>query len=253
MNNFFFLKTPFSYIYKNASNQSEVISQILYGEKFKILFKNKHWIKIRTSFDKYTGYIKNKDYVEKFKPTHKIYKLKATVFKKTFKKMNKTKNFLSFASKISTIQEYKGFVSYEENKWIKKDDIKKITHIEKNYIKIFKIFLKIKYIWGGKSYIGIDCSALLQLFFFYNKIFYPRDTKDQIKYLKKSIKIKVFKKGDIIFWKGHVAICINSKKLIHAFGPRKKVVIMSIKKTIFEIKNNSKLNVMRIKNINDYY
>ena len=39
-------------------------------------------------------------------------------------------------------------------------------------------------------------------------------------------------KKKIIFWKGHVAICINKKLLIHAYGPRKKVVIMNIKKTI---------------------
>ena len=44
--------------------------------------------------------------------------------------------------------------------------------------------------------------------------------------------IEKFKKGDVIFWKGHVAICINAKKLIHAYGPEKKVLIMPIKKTI---------------------
>ena len=99
---------------------------------------------------------------------------------------------------------------------------------------------------------GIDCSAILQLIFFYNGKFYPRDTKDQVKYLNKNIKRENFKKGDIIFWKGHVAICINNKKLIHAFGPRKKVIIMDIKKTINEIKNNSKLSIISRKNINDY-
>ena len=41
-------------------------------------------------------------------------------------------------------------------------------------------------LWGGKTYKGIDCSAILQLFFYYNNKFYPRDTKDQIKYSKKN-------------------------------------------------------------------
>jgi uncharacterized protein YgiM (DUF1202 family) len=63
-NNFFF-KKQFSNIYKKASKNSEVTSQILYGEKFKILSKNKEWVKIKSSFDNYTGYIKNKDYVGK--------------------------------------------------------------------------------------------------------------------------------------------------------------------------------------------
>jgi len=61
-----------------------------------------------------------------------------------------------------------------------------------------------------------------------------------------------FKKGTLIFWKGHIAICINKKSLIHAYGPRKKVIIMDIKKTINEIKNNSNLIITRIKKINAF-
>ena len=52
--------------------------------------------------------------------------------------------------------------------------------------------------------------------------------------------------GDIIFWKGHVAICINSKELIHAYGPRKKVLVMPIKKTIKIIKDTANLEVKKI-------
>ena len=115
-------------------------------------------------------------------------------------------------------------------------------------LKIFKLFLGTKYVWGGKNYKGIDCSAILQLYFYYNKKFYPRDTKNQIKYSKK-IKRKKFKKGDIIFWKGHVAICINSKKLIHAYGPKKKVLIMPINNTIKRIKKTTSLLVKKISNI----
>ena len=80
-------------------------------------------------------------------------------------------------------------------------------------MKVLKLFLKTKYVWGGKTYKGIDCSAILQLFYYYNNKFYPRDTKDQIKYSKSNIKTKKFKKGDVIFWKGHVAICIKFKKI----------------------------------------
>ena len=253
MKNNFFIKNRLKNIYEKSSKKSPISSQIIYGERFKIISKNKNWLKIKTSFDNYIGYVNNIIYIKKFKPTHKIYTLKTKIFKKPiYKKSYETNLFLTFASKISIIRQYNGFVEYEKNRWIKKKDVKKITSVEKNYLKILKLFLKTQYLWGGKSYQGIDCSAILQLIFFYNGKFYPRDTKDQIKYSIKNIKRKNFKKGDIIFWKGHVAICINSKQLIHAFGPRKKVILMNIQKTIIEIRNNSKLNIICKKNINDF-
>ena len=246
MKNNYFYKKPLSNIYKKPNVVSEVTSQILYGQKFKIISKNKSWIKIKVLFDNYTGYIKNEDYTKDHQPTHKIFTLKANIYNK---QKNKTKNFLPFASRISMIHENKKFIEFEKNKWIKKSDIKKINHIEKDYLKVLKMFLKIKYLWGGKTYKGIDCSAILQLFFYYNNKFYPRDTKDQIKYSSKKIKSEIFTKGDLIFWKGHVAICINSKKLIHAYGPEKKVLIMPIMETINRIEKTAKLIVKKISTI----
>ena len=62
------------------------------------------------------------------------------------------------------------------------------------------------------------------------------------------MKIK-FKTGDLIYWKGHVALCINSKSLIHAYGPKKKVLIMPIYKTIKLIYKTAKLKVLKVYSI----
>ena len=246
MKNNFFFKKPFSNIYKKASKKSEVTSQILYGEKFKILSKNKEWIKIKSTFDNYIGYIENKDYIKKLSVNYKVFSLKAQVFTKLKKK---NKNFLPFGSRIQVISENKNYVEFEKNRWLKKKDIKKINHKEKNFSKIFHLFLKTKYVWGGKTFKGIDCSALLQIFNYYNETFYPRDTVDQIRYSKKKKITKNFKKGDIVFWKGHVAMCLNSKELIHAYGPEKKVLIMPIFQTIKRIEKTAKLKVKKISSV----
>ena len=243
MKNNYFFKKKFSNIYKKASKKSEVTSQIIYGEKFNILSKSKKWIKIKSLFDNYIGYIDNKDYVAKHNPKYKIYSLKANIYNKNNKKI---KTFLPFGSQIEEINTKKNYIEFEKNKWIKKKDIKIISHKEKKINKIFKLFLNTKYVWGGKTFKGIDCSALLQMFNYYNSSYYPRDTKDQIKYSKKIFKKNIFKKGDIIFWKGHVAMCINSKKLIHAYGPEKKVLIMPILQTIKRIDKTAKLKVKKI-------
>ncbi len=195
MKNNYFLKKQFSNIYKKASKNSEVTSQIIYGEKFKILSKNKKWIKIKTLFDNYIGYIENKDYVDKHFPKYKVYSLKARISNKFNKK---TKNFLPFGSKINLINENKNHIEFEKNKWLKKSDLKKIDHKENNFNKIFKLFLKTKYVWGGKTYKGIDCSALLQMFNYYNVSYYPRTQKIRLNIQRKKLK-KTFLKKEISF------------------------------------------------------
>ena len=224
---------------------------MIYGEKFKIIKKRNNWLKIKTSYDNYTGYIKNKKFLIKSNPTFKIYSLKSEIFKKINGKFRKTNKFLYFASRISKIDENKEFLKFEKNKWVKKKDLKKINHIERNYNKIFKSFLNSKYLWGGKTADGIDCSSLIQIYFYYNKIFFPRDTKDQIKFCKKKNK-KRFLKGDVIFWKGHVGICLNQSKFIHAYGPRKKVLVMPINYSIRLIEKTAKLVVKKICNIQNF-
>ena len=89
----------------------------------------------------------------------------------------------------------------------------------------------------------------MQLPFNFNNKFCPRDTKDQIRYFKKRIKIENIKKNDLIFWKGHVAIATSKHTLIHAYGPKKKTLIMPIKKTIDRIYKTTNLKVIGIRRI----
>ena len=243
---------PLINIYEKPKQYSKLSSQMLYGEKFKILENKGHWLKIKTNYDNYTGYIRKKKFlIKEFVPTFKVSSKKTEIFTKRNKKLIKTNRFLFFASRIKKIEENKNFIEFEKNKWIKKKHLKKIKFFENNSNKIFKLFLNSKYLWGGKTSDGIDCSSLIQVYFFYNGVFFPRDTKDQIKYCKKKIK-KKFIKGDIIFWKGHVGACLNQIKFIHAYGPRKKVFIMPTNETIQHIKKTAKLIVKKISNIKTY-
>ena len=128
----------------------------------------------------------------------------------------------------------------------------KINVITKDPFHNIKKFINVKYKWGGKHFSGIDCSGLIQLFFNYNNKFCPRDAKDQIKYFKKKIKLRNIKKNDLIFWKGHVAVVISKNRLIHAYGPFKKVVVMPIKKTIDKIYKTAHLKMIGISRVGRY-
>ena len=138
------------------------------------------------------------------------------------------------------------FIKFKKNNWVKKKDLKLINFNEKNISKILKLFLNTKYLWGGKTSEGIDCSALIQIYFYFNNIFFPRDTKDQTRFLKKNKNHKLYKKNNLMYWKGHVGFVLNKNLLIHAYGPKKKVVIMKINKTIKEIKKNTNLDLKLI-------
>lgn len=243
------MKINSSYInvYKKNNKKSEVVTQLLYGDRFKKIKKIGPWLKIKNDKDKYIGYIKNKKYLPNKQNTHKVSCLAANLYSSPEKKY-KIKNKLSFESKITVIFKKNNFYKFE-NLWIKKNDLEKINFISKDPFRNIKKFLNVKYKWGGKHFTGIDCSALVQLFLNYNNRFCPRDSGDQKKYFKKKIKLKNIKKNDLIFWTGHVAIAISKNKLIHAYGPFKKIVVMEINKTIDKIYKSANLKITGIRRI----
>ena len=240
-------KFPVLNVYKKKTKKSSVVTQLLYGDTFKKLEQKGSWIRIKNDSDNYKGYIKNKKFNLNHKNTHKVYILHANLYSKPNEK-SKIKKKLSFGSKVKITQQRGKFLGFDKF-WIKKNSLKKINFKTKNYFKDINKFINVKYKWGGKHFAGIDCSGLIQLFLNFNNKFCPRDTKDQIKYFKKKIKLYNIKKNDLIFWKGHVAIVLSKNKLLHAYGPLKKVVIMPIKKTIDRIYRTANLKVTGIRRI----
>ena len=233
-------------LYKKPSIKSEVVTQMIYGESFSISKKKNKWLKIKVKEDNYKGFIQCKNYSEYLKPSHKINKLNAKIYKLPNK--NIKINEITFGSKIKVVDKKNRFYKFAKG-WIDKKDVSLISFKEKNYFKKINIFKNIRYKWGGKSFKGIDCSALVQVCLQYNNKFCPRDAKDQIKYFKQNVKLKNIKKNDVIYWKGHVAVALSDKKLIHAYGPMKKTVIMGINQTIKRIGETANLKVIGIKRI----
>jgi len=238
---------PVLNVYKKKTKKSSVVTQLLHGDTFKKLNQKGTWIKIKNHSDNYKGFIKNKKFDIDHKNTHKVCVLYSNLYSKP-KEKNKIKKKLSFGSRIKIICQKGEFFKFDKF-WIKKKNLKKINFKTKNSFKDIKMFINIKYKWGGKHFSGIDCSGLIQLFLNFNNKFCPRDTKDQVKYFKKKIKLNNVKKNDLIFWKGHVALVISKDKLIHAYGPLKKVVVMPIKKTIDRIYKTANLKVTGIRRI----
>ena len=90
MKNKFYFNKSIENIYIKPSSNSEVSSQILYGEKFIIQKKIKNWVKIKTLYDNYYGFIKIDKFRNKINYTHKIFKIKSYIYRKVKNKFIKT-------------------------------------------------------------------------------------------------------------------------------------------------------------------
>ena len=224
-----------------------ITTQLLYGDTFKVIKKKGSWLKIRNDLDGYKGFIKKRNFLPNQKNTHKVSNLFANLYTQPIAK-SKIKKKISFGSKIKIIKTKNKFCKFD-NYWIKKKNLKKIKYKTKDIFKNINKFSGVKYVWGGKHFSGIDCSGLVQLFLNFNNKYCPRDSKDQIRYFRKKIELKNIRKNDLIFWKGHVAIAISNKKLIHAYGPLKKTIQMPIKETIDRIYRTANLKVAGIRRV----
>ena len=247
MNKYFTSTFSVINLYKRPSTKSEIVTQMIYGDSFSISKKKNKWLKIKIKEDNYKGYIIKKKFSSYLIPTHKLIKLKSNIYK--FPRIEKKNIYaLSFGSKITATSKKAGFIKFKRG-WISANNVKPIKYKEKDIFKKIRIFKNVKYKWGGKSYKGIDCSGLVQIFLNFNNIFSPRDANDQYKYFKRNINLKKIRKNDILYWKGHVAIALSKNLLIHAYGPLKKTVIMKIKDTLKKIKETANLDLKRIKRI----
>ncbi len=246
MTNKFFCRDITVNLLEKPNKKSNISSQLIYGDKFKIIKKKRGYLKIKNSYDGYIGFVKSMRYSENFIPTHKVSVLKSKIYTIKNNRIKSLNIFLPFSSKVNILKKNKNLGMFEKNKWLRLKDLSIDGKKIKSFTYIYKLFLNCPYKWGGMTFRGIDCSGLIQIFFKFNNKIFPRDTIKQVKF-KKGLNIKnIFRKGNIIFWKGHVAACVSNKNLIHAYGPMKKVVIMPIDKTVKIIRDTAGLKIKKI-------
>ena len=87
---------------------------------------------------------------------------------------------------------------------------------EADFVTVAERFVGAPYLWGGKTSLGLDCSGLVQVSLQAAGISCPRDSDMQELALGKLSSLASLRRGDLVFWKGHVAIAIDPETLIHA-------------------------------------
>ena len=105
-----------------------------------------------------------------------------------------------------------------------------------DFVAVGEMFMNAPYLWGGKSSLGIDCSGLVQIALQLAGVSCPRDTYMQESALGRPKSLTELRRGDLIFWKGHVAIACDTTTIIHANAHHMMVAKEPITEAIIRIK-----------------
>ena len=202
-----------------SSHQSELISQLLYGDCFKVISKKAEWLQITTLIDQYTGWIDHKQ-------TQLITeeKAKEISFKKNSYSINlvnyieTSKNMLTsliLGSNVSGAE----VLGHEFN-----GPITKGKKPKSDLFRIASLYLNSPYLWGGKTPLGIDCSGLTQMIYRINGYNIPRDAAQQVKVGETLSFIEESEAGDLAFFDDeegkiiHVGLLLQNNNILHAHG-----------------------------------
>ena len=235
------VKSAFTPLYSNKG--SKLSTQLLYGEECDVFETKNGWSWIQSRRDNYVGYTPTINLTRKiYKPNSKVISLRTVIYTKPDIK-SVTKGYLSFNSLVEVIK-IKGKYSLIKNLgWCPSLDLVKIKSSKFNHIDLSKQYLDTPYLWGGRDSMGIDCSGLVQNLHQINNRPFPRDTDMQEIFVTDEVKYeKDLKAGDLVFWKGHVAMMIDNSNIIHANAFHMKTAIEPLstaKKRI--LKSNGKI------------
>lgn len=209
------------------SDKSELVTQLLFGEHFEILEKDKKWSKVRIAFDNYECWIDNKQYIEISK--NEYANLENNNFSCSLEITDKLNfNNLSLniviASSLPNFDDKNGSIGGAQYKFTGKVLQSKKQFQKSNIADFALLYLNAPYLWGGRSPFGIDCSGFVQMVYKLNGIKLPRDSHQQAELGEVISFIEEVEPGDLAFFDNeegnitHLGIILEDNRIIHASG-----------------------------------
>ncbi len=203
-----------------ASDRSELETQLIYGDLFQILESRKNWSFIRLERDKYEGWIDNKQFVE-------IDKSDFTTLQNTPKAL--TDDVLDYITledgqmQLVPMGSNVAVCSFLNHSF--EGNVKtSITPSYEGIIETAILYKNTPYLWGGKTHFGIDCSGFTQMVYALNGIAIPRNASEQATVGEALSFVEEATAGDLAFFDNaeghitHVGIILDDNYIIHAHG-----------------------------------
>ncbi|WP_441240146.1 C40 family peptidase [Tardiphaga sp. 768_D3_N2_1] len=215
-------------------------TQALKGERFTVYDRNDEgWAWGQLNGDGYVGWLSDLAlYPPGPTPTHKVTALRTFVFPGPSIKLPPT-DTLPLGARLAIIKMTDAFAMTNAGHCVPRRHVTEIDAFETDFVAVAERFVGTPYLWGGKSSLGIDCSGLVQIALTAAGTGCPRDSDMQESGLGRALsdaEMQHLKRGDLIFWKGHVAIVRDADTIVHANAHHMATAIEDTKDAIARIK-----------------
>lgn len=202
---------------------SGIDTELLMGEEVAVFERRDGWCWVKALADGYVGYLPEAAIREgTAAPTHIVVPQRTFLYPEPeLRKPHAAVLSMGSRVHVAGTAEARGnhYVVLEDGTAIFAKHVQPIGDNEGgDFVDVALRFLETPYLWGGRTGLGIDCSGLVQLALSMTGRTAPRDTDMQAAGLGQPIDRDELKRGDLVFWKGHVAIMEDPETIVHANG-----------------------------------
>ncbi len=213
---------PVTGVFRAPADDAMQLTQMLLGETLLVFETSNGWAWVQLERDNYVGYVRDAGlHYGMTKTTHHVTAPLAHLYPKPDIK-SQPAVAVPMNARLLVTGESGDFHALPTGQYIYVTHASTIT--QGDFVSVAEQFLHVPYLWGGKTVMGIDCSGLVQTALHTCGMAAPRDSDMQEQELGALVSRENLRRGDLIFWKGHVGIMQDATTLLHANGYHMKVV-----------------------------